>query len=66
MNVIEPNGELAYKDGTFGLPLFGFHNGSPFPLYVNPLIFVDDADGLILLAEMKGMQRYRIGKLLLR
>lgn len=66
MNVIEPNGELAYKDGTFGLPLFGFHNGSPFPLYVNPLIFVDDADGLILLAEMKNMQRYRIGKLLLR
>ncbi|MCQ2607395.1 MAG: hypothetical protein MJ197_01740 [Bacteroidales bacterium] len=63
MNIVDKNGNVLYREGTYGLPLFNLYKDSPFSLYMNPRLFVNDSDGLIIFSEMRNTQRYRIGKM---
>jgi hypothetical protein len=62
MQVIEPDGRLAYADRKFGLPLFHFHEGAVFEMSMTTPFFFDLNGDLVVLAIMhNGGKRYRFG-----
>lgn len=62
MQVIEPDGKLAYADRTFGLPLFHLHEGATFEMSMTTPFFFDLNGDLVILAMMhNGGKRYRFG-----
>ncbi len=62
MQVIEPDGRLAYADRTFGLPLFHLHEGATFEMSMTTPFFFDLNGDLVILAMMhNGGKRYRFG-----
>lgn len=62
MRVIEPDGELAYADRKFGLPLFHLHEGAVFEMSLTTPFFFDLNGDLVVLAMMhNGGKRYRFG-----
>jgi hypothetical protein len=62
MQVIEPDGHLAYADRTFGLPLFHLHEGAVFEMSMTTPFFFDLNGDLVVLAMMhNGGKRYRFG-----
>lgn len=62
MQVIEPDGHLAYADRTFGLPLFHLHEGAVFEMSMTTPFFFDQNGDLVVLAMMhNGGKRYRFG-----
>ncbi len=66
MQVIEPDGKLAYADRTFGLPLFHLHEGAVFEMSMTTPFFFDLNGDLVVLAMMhNGGKRYRFGAIAL-
>jgi hypothetical protein len=62
MEVIDPNGQLAYGDRTFGLPLFHLHEGAVFEMSLTTPFFFELNGDLVVLAMMhNGGKRYRFG-----
>ncbi|MEZ4738452.1 MAG: hypothetical protein R2818_03635 [Flavobacteriales bacterium] len=62
MEVIDPNGQLAYGDRTFGLPLFHMHEGAVFEMSMTtPFFFILNGDLVILAMMHNGGKRYRFG-----
>lgn len=62
MQVIEPDGALAYADRKFGLPLFHLHEGAVFEMSLTTPFFFDLHGDLVVLAMMhNGGKRYRFG-----
>ena len=61
MYIVEPDGRLIYDDRKFGLPLFDFMKNVPYPLTLNPYVFLPLNDGIIVMAESTG--RFQFGKI---
>ncbi len=62
LNVIEPDGKLAYADRKFGLPLFHLHEGAVFEMSLTSPFFFNLNGDLVVLAMMhNGGKRYRFG-----
>ncbi len=62
MQVLEPDGFLAYEDRTFGLPLFNLHEGAVFEMSMTtPFAFQLNGNLVVMAAMHNGGKRYRFG-----
>lgn len=62
MQVIEPDGFLAYENRKFGLPLFELHDGAVFEMSLTSPFFFTSNGNLVVMASMhNGGKRYRFG-----
>ena len=62
MQVIEPDGFLAYENRKFGLPLFELHDGAVFEMSLTSPFFFTSNGHLVVMSSMhNGGKRYRFG-----
>lgn len=62
LRIVEPNGDLAYPDRKYGLPLLNLHRGAVFEMSLTTPFFFSLEGDLVVLATMNnGGKRYRFG-----